>query len=162
MAYTNPDLTAFQAYFNRDFPYGNADLTTVNDADVNKAISQMENTINPMLFPTQNVYTQGALLLSAHYLVMNLRASAQGIAGKFEWLTNAKSVGAVSGGFEIPDRIKANPELAILADTRYGVQFLGLVLPFLTGQMFAVAGGTIGPVNGIFAGPFGRPGRWGG
>jgi hypothetical protein len=160
--YTQPTVANFQAYYNRDFQYGNADLTTVQDADINKAISQMENVINPVLFYNQNIYMTGALLLSAYFLVENLRSSSQGIAGKFDWTTNSKSIGDVSAGFQIPDRIMENPELAIYAANRYGVQYLLLVIPLLTGVSFSVAGGTIGPVNGIFSGPFGAVGPWNG
>lgn len=162
MAYTNPTLGDFQAYYNRDFPYGNADLTTVNDGDITKALSQQQNTINPLLFPTQNLYSQGSLLLAAHYLVLNLRASSQGIAGKFDWLTQSKSVGPVSSSFSIPERLLENPEFAILVSTTYGTQYLYLILPLLTGQMFTVAGSTIGPVDGLFSGPYGAIGPWGG
>lgn len=165
MAYTNPTIADFQAFFNRDFPYqptgSPTDLSFVQDTDIAKALVQQELTVNPLLFPNQNVFTQGTLLLSAHYLVQNLRAASQGIAGKFEWITNSKSIDKVSAGFSIPDRILENPEFAYLADTRYGTQFLMLVLPLLTGQMFTVAGTTVGPVNGIFSGPYGRPGPWG-
>lgn len=162
MAYVDPTISEFQAYFNRDFPYGNADLTTVQDADINKALSAQQNTINQDLFPSQNIYTQGALLLAAHYLVQNLRASSQGIAGKFDWLTSSKSVGAVSSSFAIPERLLENPEFAMLVSTAYGTQFLYIILPQLTGQMFSVAGGTVGPVNGIFSGPYGQVGPWNG
>lgn len=162
MAYINPTVGDFQAYFNRDFPYGNADLTTVNDVDITKALSLQQNLINPTLFTNQNVYSQGALLLAAHFLVQNLRASAQGIAGKFEWLNNSKSVGAVSSSFAIPERLMENPEFAMLVSTVYGTQFLYMVLPLLTGQMFAVAGGTVlaGPNGGMFTGPYGAIGPW--
>lgn len=163
MAYTNPTLTDFKAYFQRDFPFSNTDLSTVQDGDITKAISQMENLINPCLFNNQNIYTQGALLLSAHFLVQNLRASSQGIAGKFEWLVNSKSVANVSAGFSIPDRLMENPQLAMLVSTTYGTQYLYIVLPQLTGQMFAVDGGTVVPGgNGwLFRGPYGAVGPWG-
>lgn len=160
MAYTNPNVADFKAYFNRDFPYGNADLTTVQDVDINKGLTTQQNLINPCLFNNQNNYTQGALLLAAHFLVLNLRASSQGIAGKWDWLTSAKSVGPVSSAFSIPERLLENPELAILASTTYGTQYLFMVLPALTGQMFAVAGSTVGPVDGLFSGPFGGVGPW--
>lgn len=162
MAYTNPDIATFQSFFNRDFPYGNSDLTTVQDIDINKALIQQQNTINPVLFPTQAIYTQGALLLAAHYLVENLRASSQGIAGKFEWLQTSKGVSNVSSSYQIPERILENPQLAVLADTRYGTQYLFLILPFLTGNMFAVQGVVTGPVDGLFSGPYGAVGPWGG
>lgn len=161
MAYTDPTIADFKAYFDRDFPFGNADMTTVRDIDVNKALSQQQNTINPNLFPGQNIYTQGALLLSAYFLVQNLRTSSQGVASKFDWTTQSKTVGPVSSSFEIPERILENPELAIYAANGYGVQYLQMILPLLTGQMFSVAGATAGPVDGIFSGPYGRPGPWG-
>lgn len=140
MAYTDPTIGDFKAYFNRDFPFGNADLTTVQDADITKALSQQQNGINQDLFNNQNLYSQGALLLAAHFLVMNLRASSQGIAGQMSWLENSKSVGAVSTGQSIPQRLLDNPELSILASTRYGTQYLAMVLPNLSGQMFSVSG----------------------
>lgn len=160
--YTNPDIAAFQAYFNRDFPYSNSDLTTVNDSDITKALSQQQNLIPQFLFANQNIYTQGALLLAAHFLVQNLRASSQGIAGKYEWLNTGKSVGPVSSSFQIPERILENPELAILTSTYYGVQYLYLIIPLLTGQMFAVQGGTIGENGGgLYSGLYGAVGPWG-
>jgi hypothetical protein len=164
MAYTDPDVPTFKAYFNRDFPYTTDinDLTAVTDVDITKALSQQENLINQNLFANQAIYTQGALLLAAHFLVMNLRASSQGIAGKYDWLTSHKAVGSVNSSFEIPQRILDNPELAILAGTTYGVQFLYIVIPLLTGQMFAVAGGTVGiGEGGLFSGVYGSIGPWG-
>ena len=162
MAYVDPVVTDFQAYFNRDFPYGNSDLTTVQDADIQKALNQQQNMINPCLAWNQNIYTQEALLLAAHFLVLNLRASAQGIAGKFEWLQNSKTAGSVSVGISIPDRLLENPELAMLVSTTYGTQYLYIILPLLTGQMTTVAGGTIGiGEGGIFSGVYGSVGPWG-
>ena len=162
MAYTDPDVPTFKNWFNRDFPYGNSDLTTVQDADITKALNLQANTINQCLFASQNVYTPGALLLAAHYLVLNLRASSQGIAGKYDWLTGSKGVGSVNSSFQIPPRILENPEFAILCSTTYGVQYLYLILPLLTGQMFSVAGGTIGVgEGGLFSGVYGSVGPWG-
>lgn len=131
---------------------------TVTGVDINKALGTQQNNINQCLFPNQNIYTTGALLLSAHFLVLNLRASSQGIAGQWDWLNASKRAGNVSATFDIPDRLLENPELAILASTTYGTQFLYLVLPYLTGQMFPVQGGTVvGPGNG---GLFGAVGPW--
>lgn len=162
MAYLNPTATDFKTYFNRDFPYGNTDLSTIQDADIGKALIAQQNSLNPNLFATQSLYTNGALLLAAHFLVLNLRASSQGIAGKWDWLTNSKSAQAVSASYKIPDRILENPELSILCATTYGTQLVFLVLPSLVGQMFAVEGGTVasGGNYGLFAG--GACGPWGG
>lgn len=160
MAYANPTITDFKNYFNRDFPYGNADLTTVNDTDIQKALDQQQNVINPCLFWNQNIYTQGALLMSAHFMVLNLRASAQGIAGKFEWLQNSKGVGAVNVGISIPPRLLENPEFAMLVSTTYGTQFLYIVLPLLTGEMFSVYGPRPSDWQ-WFGGVYGSVGPWG-
>lgn len=162
MAYTNPTVAEFKAYFDRDFPFGTT-LDTVRDQDIAKALTQQENTINQCLFSGQNSFTQGALLLSAHYLVMNLRASSQGVAGRPQWLESSKAVGSVSASFQIPDRILENAELSILASTTYGLQYLQMILPYLSGPMVTVAGGTVGPPGGgMFGGPFGAVGPWGG
>ncbi len=127
--------TNFKAYFTRDFPYG-TDSSTVMDADINKAINLVLFTINSRLFGTQQNYTTGYLLLAAHYLVMNLRASSQGISGQYSWLQSSKGVGSVSEGLSIPQRILDNPSFAMLTKTSYGAQYLELVLPLLSGQMF--------------------------
>lgn len=160
MAYVNPAISDFKAYFNRDFPYSNADLSTVQDNDIQKALDQQQNLINPCLFYNQAIYTQGALLMAAHFMVLNLRASAQGIAGKFDWLQSSKSVGGVSGSFSIPERLLENPEFSILVSTTYGTQFLYIVLPLLTGEMYSVYGPR---PEGFqwFGGVYGSVGPWG-
>lgn len=163
--FTNPSVSDFKSYFNRDFPYGgtNGDLSTIQDSDILKAQIQQQGMINQGLFSNQSMYTVGANLLAAHILVQNLRASAQGIAGKFEWAVASKSVGAVASSFSIPQRILDNPELSIYSSTVYGVQYLGLVLPGLTGQMFTAADGTIGPGQAsYFGGVWGSVGPWAG
>lgn len=142
MAYTVPTLQNFKDFFVRDFPYGTDVNVAVLDADITKAFSFVDAMINPNLFSSQAAYTNGYLLLSAHFLVMNLRASSQGLNGQFNFLQASKSVGPVSEAFSIPQRILDNPELAILVKTNYGAQYLQMVLPQLAGQMFTVCGGT--------------------
>jgi hypothetical protein len=110
--------------------------------DVSNAMVEASNFINPGLFSSQSSYTLGFMRLSAHLLVMNLRASSQGIFGKYPWMTTSKSVGSVSEGIQIPDRIMANPQWAMLTQTTYGAAFLFMVLPQMNGMMFAVWGGT--------------------
>ena len=142
MGYTNPTVTDFQQYFVRDFPYG-SDPTTVMDSDILNAITLAAYNINPGLFADQGFYTINFLLLSAHYLVTNLRNSSQGIAGQFPWMETSKSVGSVSTGITIPDRILENPELAMLTKTNYGALYLQNILPFLVGPGFTVCGTTL-------------------
>lgn len=142
MAYTNPSVADFKAFFVRDFPYGTDPETSILDSDITKAFTFTNVNFNPDLFADQGSYNVGYLLLSAHYLVMNLRASSQGINGQFAFAENSKSVGNVSQGFAIPQRILDNPDWAILTKTNYGAQFIQLVLPQLAGQIYTVLGST--------------------
>lgn len=143
MAYSNPDVADFKTQFSRDFSYG-ASADKVTNNDITSAESDAAVFINPNLFANQDNYSTGFLILSAHFLVMNLRASSQGLTGQFGWLQSSKSVGSVSESFSIPDRIMANPEYAMLTKTYYGAKFLMIVLPQLSGQIFVVGGCTSG------------------
>lgn len=142
MAYENPSVADFKSFFTRDFPYGTDPDTTILDADIAKAFQFTNVNMNEDLFGYQASYTVGYMLLSAHYLVMNLRASSQGINGQFNFLEASKGVASVSQAFSIPQRILDNPDWAILCKTNYGAQFIQLVLPQLAGNMFTVVGST--------------------
>ncbi len=141
MAYTVPTASDFKAHFTRDFPYGSTD-TTVMDLDITKAIAEAAVNFNESLWESQAVFTLAYLYLTAHYLVTDLRASSQGIAGSYSWLTGSKSVGSVSEGFSIPQKILDNPHLAMLSKTNYGAKFLSLALPRLVGNVVHVHGRT--------------------
>lgn len=142
--FNTPTVQDFKNQFFRDFPYGgtNGDLTTVQDQDITRAIENAGINFSEALFANQSTFSNGYLLLTAHFLVLNLRASSQGMNGKFPWLQSGKGVGSVNESFAIPQRILDNPEYAMLASTNYGAQFLFLVLPQLTGQIFATYGRT--------------------
>lgn len=142
MSYENPSVQAFKDYFFRDFPFGSDIETSVTDPDIAKAYQQTNVNINQGLFDGQSAYSIGYLLLSAHYLVMDLRASGQGISGQFSWTEQSKSVGNVSQSFAIPQRIMDNPLWALYSQTNYGVQYLQLILPQLAGQVFISYGST--------------------
>lgn len=142
MAFNAPTVQDFKDYFFRDFPYGTDLDTSVLDADITKAYGQTNFNFNPGLFSDQQNYTIGYLLLAAHFLVIDLRMSSQGISGRYSWVQASKSVGSVSESFSIPQRILDNPELAMLSQTNYGAKFLQLILPQLAGQIYSVFGGT--------------------
>lgn len=141
MAFTTPTASDFKAYFVRDFPYGTA-ANTVMDTDITKSINEALFNFNSGLFDTQAKYSMCLMYLSAHYLVMDLRASSQGIQGNYPWMTTNKSVGSVSEGITIPQRILDNPYLAMISKTTYGAKYLELILPNLVGNMFAMFGDT--------------------
>ena len=142
MAYNNPAVSDFKNQFFRDFPYGTDMSTSVLDQDIAIAFVSTNVNISQDFFADQGSYTLGYLLLTAHYLVLNLRASSQGLNGQFNFLQASKGVGSVSESFAIPQRILDNPELAMYAKTNYGAQYLQLILPQLTGQMFTICGGA--------------------
>lgn len=142
MAFSNPTVPDFKAYFNRDFPYGTDINLSVVDFDILKAFQMTNVNINQDLFADQGSYNVGYLLCSAHYLVMNLRASSQGINGQFAFLEQSKSVGSVSQSFAIPQRVLDNPDWAMFTKTNYGAAFLQLIIPQLAGQIYLVCGST--------------------
>lgn len=143
MAYNNPAVADFKAQFFRDFPYGTDPANFVLDQDIANAFVQSNITINPALWPDQASYTLGYLLLSAHFMVLSLRASSQGLNGQFTWAQNSKAVGSINEGFEIPERIKQNPDFMAYYKTNYGAQYMNLLWPMLAGQMFVVCGHTL-------------------
>lgn len=140
--YIAPSVQDFKDKFYRDFPYGDT-LATVQDRDIQSAYDDVDLYMNPGLFCDQSHYTQGYLLLAAHFLVTNLRNSTQGIAGQYEWLVGSKAVGSVSESLQIPQRIMDNPSMAMLTKTSYGAKYLFLILPNLVGPAMIVAGATL-------------------
>lgn len=142
MSYSNPTVADFKAFFVRDFPYGTNVDENVLDADISRAITETANVINSECFSNQDKYNQGFYYLAAHNLVVNLRNSGQGLSSSFDWLRTGKSVGSVSDSFQIPERVAQNPYLSSLSKTGYGMKYLEMLIPVLTGQIFSVAGGT--------------------
>lgn len=143
MAYTNPSVADFKAYFTRDFTYSADPSTGVTDADITKAFGQTGFLINQGLFSSQDQYNIGYLLLSAHFLVVDLRMSSQSTQGRFSWAPQSKSVGSVSESFAIPQRILDNPNFSGYGETNYGAKYLLLILPQICGQVFAICGTTL-------------------
>lgn len=140
MAYTNPTVSDFKNQFSRDFPYGTDIDNDVVDADITSAFQYTNFSINQGFFGDQGSYSLAYNLLSAHYLVTNLRASSQGINGQYNWLQNSKGVGQVNEAFSIPQRILDNPYFSSFSKTNYGQSYLMLIMPQLVGQMFGVYG----------------------
>lgn len=143
--YCAPGVGDFKAYFVRDFPYAADDqgLEFVQDSDIQKALMKTGWMLNQTLASCQDMYTFLYLTLSAHNMVIDLRNAAQGVASQGDWLTVGKAAGPVSQSFQIPQRILDNPEWAALSLTGYGMDFLQVVIPQLTGQIFFVPGRTL-------------------
>ncbi len=142
MAYNNPTVDDFKAYFVRDWPYSSDPNLGVMDADITSAYTLVLVNMNPALWANQGNYTVGFLYLAAHYMVLNLRASSQGLNGQYNWVQNSKTVQGVTEAFTIPQRLIDNPFFMMLTKTNYGARFFELVLPQLSGQVFSVYGRT--------------------
>ena len=143
MSYEVPTVEDFKLQFDRDFPFGVAE-DTVKDSDISKAQMNASFGMNEGLFGVESEYQFLYNILTAHYLVMNLKSSSQGLSGTFSWLEGSKSVGSVSQSFSIPQTVSENPLFATLGKTGYGVQYLTILLPLTYGGMTSVEGATIG------------------
>ena len=138
MSYTIPTILNFQQYFIRDFVYGytSGDLSTVQNQDIQNALNDAGFDFPACLFPNQADFNTGYLLLAAHYMVLSLRTSSQGIAAQFQYPIASKGAGSVNVAYSIPQRLLDNPEFSALTQTPYGAKYLMFVLPQLSGQMF--------------------------
>lgn len=137
-----PTIAQFKQQFIRDFPYGTDPNVAVLDGDIINSFNLVDISINPVLWAEQTSYQIAYGHLAAHFLVLNLRASSQGLNGQWNWAQNSKSVGPVSEAFSIPQRILDNPDFMAYTKTNYGAMYLNLVWPLLSGQMFSVYGRT--------------------
>lgn len=142
MGFNNPTISDFKTYFARDFQFGTTS-DKVMDSDIMTAFFTADTSINVGLFTSEGYFQRGFLLLAAHHLVTSLQASSQGVAGQYTWLQNSRSVGSVSESVSIPPRIANNPLFAFYAKTNYGMQYLAMILPALTGVMYNVTGRTL-------------------
>lgn len=136
--FQNPSVLDFQNYFVRDFAYTDDINTGITPTDIATAFTKVNPFINPQFFPDQGTYTTFYLTLAAHYLVMSIRRSSQGINSQASFLLSGKGVGPTSASFSIPQRLIDNPELAALCQTGYGYEYLMYVLPQLSGFVFAL------------------------
>lgn len=143
-----PTAADFRARFARDFPFDAPipsvpDLTKVQTADILNAFDDAATLINESLFSDQATYSTAYLYLAAHFLVMNLKQSAAGIAGVVPWLVSSKGVGPVSVSYSIPQSILDSPLYASLAQTPYGMRYLASIVGLLAGNIGVAAGGTL-------------------
>lgn len=142
--YTLPEVSAFKAYFVRDFNYapeGDPDNQEyVMDADISRAYAQAQVAFNEDLFP------QGAeiafLWLSAFYLVSDIQISSKGFASQSNFPISSKSAGGVSVSYAIPERYSKSPYLSIYTQNGYGLKYLSMVIPRLVGNIGYIGGAT--------------------
>lgn len=115
-------------------------LNYVLDKDIEKAFDEAAINFNESLFSTEDEIKLAYLYVSAHFLVLDLRRSAQGINSKGDFVSESQSVGNVSESLSIPDKIANNPHFQLYTTTGYGMKYLNLVMPRLTGRVNVVKG----------------------
>lgn len=147
MSYPYPSVDDFKDYFTRDFPYQPAPPADqsnafVQDADIAKAQVEASFNFNPDFASSEDQFDLLFNYLTAHYLVIDLRNASQGVAGKFAWSEQSKTVGSVSQSFAIPQMILDNPSLSLLTTTTYGAKYLQLIFPQTVGVMTPICGWT--------------------
>lgn len=143
MKYANPTIQEFKNYWFRDFPYSADPAQGVTDADIGKAFTQANFSINENLFGNQTDYTTAYMLLAAHYLVIDIRLATQGLNSTYQWAVASKSVGSVSESYSIPTKFQNSPYLTMLSQTGYGGKYLQLILPLMVGNVLAIPGRTL-------------------
>ena len=137
-------ISEFKSYFARDFNFapaddqGNIDQYIV-DADITKAITESVLNFNDGLF---NDPATIFMYLVAYTLVVNLQNSAKGISSQAKFPINSNSVGGVSISFAIPERYAKDAFIQQYTKNGYGMKYLSLILPFLTGNIELIGGTT--------------------
>lgn len=135
-------VSEFKTWFSRDFPFSDDVSQGITDNDILKAFAEASMNFNSQLWETEDDKKLGFLYLAAHYLVIDLQNSSQGINGRYEGIMSSKSVGSVSVGYTIPDWVMASPIYSLLSQSRYGMKYLSLIIPLLIGNVGVVKGAT--------------------
>lgn len=119
------------------------DCDYVTDSDIERAFKEAQCVFNQSLWQDDDCLEQGYLYLTAHYLVMDLKNSTQGLNSSGDNPISSRSVGNVSEGYSVPEWVTKDPILVYYTKTGYGQKYLSLVLPNLMGNVASVAGATL-------------------
>ena len=113
-------------------------LNYVLDKDIEHAFNEAQVNFNQSLFGTDDEITLVYLYLSAHFLVIDLRRSSQGVNSKGDFVAQSQSVGNVSESLKVPDVFANNPVFQLYTTTGYGLKYLNLAAPRLVGNIKTV------------------------
>lgn len=146
MTWVLPGKSDFKARFVRDFPYAPAtdpnNQDYVMDADIDSALAQAGASFNTCIGAPDTTKTEMFLLLSAFFLVENIKVGQNGLSSQAQFLASSKSVGGVSVSYQIPENIANDQNMARFAANGYGLQYVSMAMPFLVGGIGIVAGAT--------------------
>ena len=114
----------------------------VQDQDITNAFDEAQVEFNTALFQSDADTTLGFLYLTAHFLCNDLKASSQGINAPGAFPVASRSAGNVSESYSVPQAYLDSPIYSMYTQSSYGMKYLMLILPMLTGNVQAVWGGT--------------------
>lgn len=114
----------------------------VQDRDITNAFNEAQIAFNPALFSTDSDQKLGYLYLTAHFLCNDLKAAMGGINAAAGFPVSSRTVGSVSEGYSVPQWVLDSPIFSMYAQSSYGMKYLMLILPNLTGNVISVWGGT--------------------
>ncbi|MEZ5691189.1 MAG: DUF4054 domain-containing protein [Rickettsiales bacterium] len=134
-------VSDFKARFDRDFEYGDT-ISLVKDSDIERALDEALLFFNKSLYQSENAIKSAFLYLAAHILVINLRNASNSLEESASFPVSSHSAGSVSESFSIPQKYINDPILSGYTQTNYGMKFLAITLPALTGNVAAISGGT--------------------
>lgn len=113
----------------------------ITDNDIYKAFDQAKTSFNINLFLNDvNKMEIAFLLLTAHYLIMDLNMSNGNGVGSF--LITSKSVDGVSASYGIPQKYLQNPYYSYFASTSFGMKYLQYLIPLTIGGIYTIRGTT--------------------
>lgn len=122
--------------------YPDLEANYCTDSLISEAFGEAKINFDPSLFETCNDTARVFYYLAAHYLVIDINANACPFALGVSGLLNSKSVGSVSASFGLPQWVLNDPNLGLYAQTQFGLKYLSLLLPYMTGQIMLVQGKT--------------------
>lgn len=115
----------------------------VLDVDIVRAISEMSAMFPSDKFKTDESIRLGELYLTAHCLVNDIRTSNGGLSSQFPFPLQSKSVGSISQSYAIPKRFLDREAYSFYITSQYGLKYLALVIPRMTGNICIAFGKTM-------------------
>lgn len=115
----------------------------VLDSDIEKAYFQARQFFNPALFDNENDLLSYICYLIAHYLVIDIQMSQEGVNSTGYYIPNHTTVGDVSESYSNPTNSQGDSFILYqLNQTRYGQKYLSLISPLLVGHFNSIRGTT--------------------
>lgn len=112
----------------------------ISSKDVENAFNEAKASFNDTITGNEDDLKLIYLYCTAHYLVNDLNAGGSESAGTNP--VNSRSVGNVSESYSIPQWQLDSPIYSFYTKTSYGLKYINLIQPYLTGFMATVKGGT--------------------